>query len=53
MDNKVVFGGFFYESSTVYGVFNLKDDAEDFKKSRLAEKDSPLDYLSVEEWKVH
>lgn len=55
MDNKIVFvvlGGYFYESSMVYGVFNFKADAEDFKQSRLSDKDDPLDYLSVEEWKV-
>lgn len=55
MDNKivfVVFGGFYYDSSMVYGIFNLKGDAEDFKQSRLSDKDDPPDYLSVEEWKV-
>jgi hypothetical protein len=55
MDNKivfVVFGGFYYESSMVYGVFNFKADAEAFKKSRLADADNPLDYLSIEEFKV-
>jgi len=55
MDNKivyVVFGGFYYETSMVYGIFNLKGDAEDFKQSRLSDKDNILDYLSIEEFKV-
>jgi hypothetical protein len=55
VDNKIVFvvyGGFYYEISMIYGVFNFKHDAEAFKESRLADEDNPLDYLSIEEWKV-
>lgn len=54
-DGKYVFvvsGGLLYESSSVYGVFEFKHDAERFKKRRFDDEADHVDYLTIEKWKL-